>query len=176
MYKYFQSWWRIPSIPSTVASSSGTRLRLAFPRMRRSDFNLLILVPGKHCTKLLDVLGSHLVPPSQGVSCHRNGSKVLLQASPTLAQSDFFYMRINNCPLNSPARPSYFGHSKNLMSDMIDFSVKVSMILANEFYLHLPYMSALFHSLPKSGQPPSVLEPHAKPSLDYGCSLVETFD
>ena len=92
------------------------------------------------------------------------------------AQSDFFYMRINNCPLNSPARPSYFGHSKNLMSDMIDFSVKVSMILANEFYLHLPYMSALFHSLPMSGQPPSVLEPHAKPSLDYGCSLVETFD
>ena len=84
MYKYFQSWWKIPSIPSTVASSSGTRLRrrLAFPRMRRSDFNLLILtlVPGKHCTKLLDVLGSHPVPPSQGVSCHRNGSKALLPA------------------------------------------------------------------------------------------------
>ena len=47
-----------------------------------SDFNLLVLalVPSKHCPKLLDLLGSHLVPPSQGIGCHRNEGETLLPA------------------------------------------------------------------------------------------------
>ena len=93
LYKYFQSWWRINSlnpIHFCVILSDAVEKEVGIPPHEEKrqaleevwDFNLLILtlVPGKHCTKLLDVLGSHLVPPSQGVSCHRNGSNALLPA------------------------------------------------------------------------------------------------